>query len=202
MPNSKRTRQPFVEEAADEEVADEEVGEEHAVEEIDAEVEAAEEEADLTRTRAIPAGASVSACPQDLESIDGVGETYEQRLYAAGIGTFWEVGSFPQDELAEILESKSFQDVDLDAIQASALNLAEETGMLWAACGAAWSRTTSSNCPASVRSSSDDYTTRASAPSQPSQSSTRSAWKKFARRMRIVQANFTQWIEYARAMMD
>lgn len=84
----------------------------------------------VTRTRSIPTGATVSACPQDLDQIEGVGETYEQRLFDSGIGTFWEVSMLPQGDLSDILGVKAFQDVDLDALQASARRLAEETGSM------------------------------------------------------------------------
>ena len=86
------------------------------------------------RTRTVPTGASLSACPQDLGQIEGIGETYEQRLYESGIGTYWEVGMLPQDELTEILQIKAFQGVDLDAIQESARTLAQSTnsmGRVW-----------------------------------------------------------------------
>jgi predicted flap endonuclease-1-like 5' DNA nuclease len=86
------------------------------------------------RTRSAPAGATTVACPQDLDEIDGIGDTYEQRLYNSGIGTFWEVGMLPQDELREILEIQDFQAVDLEAMQASAKSLAESTntaGQVW-----------------------------------------------------------------------
>ena len=86
-----------------------------------------------TRSAALQ-GAQLRSCPQDLEQIQGIGRVYEQRLYAAGIGTFWEVGMVAQDELKSILEIQEFQDVDLDAIQADALRLARETdamGQTW-----------------------------------------------------------------------
>ncbi len=82
------------------------------------------------RTRAVPEGASINTCPQDLGRIEGIGETYEQRLYAVGIGTYWEVGMLSKDDLTEILEVKAFQGVDLDEIQSSALSLAQETGSM------------------------------------------------------------------------
>ena len=67
------------------------------------------------------------SCPQDLELIYGVGSVYEQRLYAVGVGSFWEVGMLPEALLNEILEVEEFQDVDLAAIKADALRLAEKT---------------------------------------------------------------------------
>lgn len=87
-----------------------------------------------TRTRSVPADASLSACPQDLGRIEGIGETYEQRLYDSGIGTFWEVSMLSQEDLTEVLEVQAFQRVDLDEIQESARSLAQETdsvGRVW-----------------------------------------------------------------------
>lgn len=81
-----------------------------------------------TRTRAIPLGTvQQRSCPQDLEEIAGIGRVYEQRLYAVGIGTYWEVGMLPLEDLNQILDVQEFQDVDLAAIQANALRLAEAT---------------------------------------------------------------------------
>ena len=85
------------------------------------------------RTRSRPADLEIletRSCPQDLELIDGVGTVYEQRLYEAGVGSFWEVGMLPEKVLTEILEAQAFQDVDLGAIKADALRLAEETGSM------------------------------------------------------------------------
>jgi predicted flap endonuclease-1-like 5' DNA nuclease len=87
----------------------------------------------VQRTRSRPADLEIletRSCPQDLELIDGVGTVYEQRLYEAGVGSFWEVGMLPEKILSEILEAQAFQDVDLGAIKADALRLAEETGSL------------------------------------------------------------------------
>ena len=88
-----------------------------------------------TRTHAIPAGIlEQRSCPQDLEEIEGIGRIYEQRLYAAGIGTFWEVGMIADTELSAILDIREFQDVNLAAIKADALRLAQESdtmGHMW-----------------------------------------------------------------------
>jgi predicted flap endonuclease-1-like 5' DNA nuclease len=67
------------------------------------------------------------SCPQDLEPIAGVGTVYEARLYAAGIGSYWEVAQIPAKLLGEILEVETFQDVDLEGIRASAMALAVES---------------------------------------------------------------------------
>ncbi len=72
-------------------------------------------------------GAKMRSCPQDLDLIDGIGTIYEQRLFEVGVGTFWEVGMLPEGVLAEILLVQEFQDVDLPAIKADAMRLAEET---------------------------------------------------------------------------
>ena len=86
-----------------------------------------------TRTRSVR-GTADRSCPQDLEQVQGIGGVYEQRLYAVGVGTFWEVGMLPEAELSTILEVQDFQDVDLPAIKADAMRLAQETstmGQMW-----------------------------------------------------------------------
>ncbi len=75
-----------------------------------------------------------SACPQKLARIHGIGRVYEDKLYRAGIGSYWQVATMPQEKLAEILDVQNFQAVDLDGIQADARRLAEEThtmGRVW-----------------------------------------------------------------------
>lgn len=69
-------------------------------------------------------------CPQDLSAVSGIGPVYEERLYAAGIGTYWSLAELPVEELARILELKSFQDVDMAAISTAAMNMAAETNSL------------------------------------------------------------------------
>ncbi len=74
------------------------------------------------------------SCPQDLAQVDGIGTVFEERLYNAGIGSFWELAGMPDEELIEILDLKRFQGVDLGAIKADALRLANETasaGRVW-----------------------------------------------------------------------
>jgi len=76
------------------------------------------------------------AAPQDLADVKGIGRTYEQRLYNAGVGSFWELAVCSDDDLKRILEINELQllSIDLDAIRADARRLAEETGtvgMLW-----------------------------------------------------------------------
>jgi predicted flap endonuclease-1-like 5' DNA nuclease len=86
-----------------------------------------------TRTRTVR-GTAERTCPQDLEPVKGIGRVYEQRLYAVGVGTYWELGMLPEEELAAILEVQNFQDVDLTEIKADAMRLARETdtmGQMW-----------------------------------------------------------------------
>lgn len=83
--------------------------------------------------RALPQ--SVQA-PQDLADVKGIGRVFEQRLYKAGIGTFWELSALSDDDLKAILQLNELQllHIDLEAIRADARRLAEETntvGQLW-----------------------------------------------------------------------
>lgn len=68
--------------------------------------------------------------PQDLTAIKGIGPTFEQRLYQAGVGAFWEVAATENVELQRILALTDLQmrTVDLAAIRADAHRLAEATG--------------------------------------------------------------------------
>jgi len=82
----------------------------------------------VPRVRKIRGTAKEMTCPQDLERVRGVGEAYEQKLYGAGIGTYWDLAQAEDDELVRILEIRDFQKVNLGAIKSEALRLAEETG--------------------------------------------------------------------------
>jgi len=76
----------------------------------------------------------VTECPQKLARIKGIGRVYEDKLYKAGVGTFWQVATLAADDLAAIFGLKDFQAVDLGSIQQSARALAEETGtagLMW-----------------------------------------------------------------------
>ena len=72
-------------------------------------------------------GAHLVSCPQDLSRVRGVAQIFEERLYAAGIGTFWDLGHTPESELSQILETESFQDIDLHTIRSDALRLVRKT---------------------------------------------------------------------------
>lgn len=70
-----------------------------------------------------------SVCPQDMSSIKGIGPDFEQRLYNAGIGTYWDLSQLGEDELAAILELDEVRrmSVNLAGIRGDALRLARET---------------------------------------------------------------------------
>lgn len=79
---------------------------------------------------------TVSLDCQDLSMIDGIGETYEQRLYTAGVGTFWELANLNDAELRQILHISDLQmhTTDFADIRLQARQLAidtDTTGLLW-----------------------------------------------------------------------
>jgi predicted flap endonuclease-1-like 5' DNA nuclease len=79
----------------------------------------------------------VRAAFQDLATVHGIGVAYEQRLYNAGVGTYWEVAHLSDDDFVSILQLGELQQnvIDLDAIRGDARRLAVETatvGALWA----------------------------------------------------------------------
>ncbi len=80
------------------------------------------------------AKAVVVACPQDLSAVPGIGTTYEDRLYAAGIGSYWELAELPGDELLAILGATAGR-ADAGSIKAEAMRLAAETNSI----GRGWS---------------------------------------------------------------
>jgi chromosome segregation ATPase len=71
----------------------------------------------------------LAVCPQDMTTVHGIGAEFEQRLYNAGIGTYWDLSQRGEDELAKILELSNAQRaaVNLAAIRGDALRLARET---------------------------------------------------------------------------
>ncbi len=93
---------------------------------------------ELAMSAAIEAGSAVqsSECPQDLAMTKGIGAVFEQRLYAAGIGTFWELANLTGDDLKLVLEldDRQLLRIDLDKVRADARRLAAETnsvGRVW-----------------------------------------------------------------------
>lgn len=74
--------------------------------------------------------------PQDLSAVEGIGPVLEQRLYQAGIGSYWELAMLDADTLRNILRMSPTHatSAKLEAIRASAQRLAEETktlGHIW-----------------------------------------------------------------------
>ena len=59
--------------------------------------------------------------------VKGVGSVYETKLYAGGIGTYWELSETAEEDLVRVLEIQDFQATDFAAMKADALELAEET---------------------------------------------------------------------------
>ncbi len=75
------------------------------------------------------------AQPQDLTNIEGIGSTYEHRLYQAGIGTYWEVANLSDEELFDVLQVGARRAMtDTEGIRMSAFNLAQSSntiGHVW-----------------------------------------------------------------------
>jgi predicted flap endonuclease-1-like 5' DNA nuclease len=73
---------------------------------------------------------------QDLATVHGIGVAYEQRLYNAGVGTYWELAHLSDDDFVSMLQLGDLQRkvIDLDAIRGDARRLAVEAdavGVLW-----------------------------------------------------------------------
>ena len=70
-----------------------------------------------------------SRCPQHLSDVKGIGSVFEQRLYAAGVGSFWELSQLPDRTLGEVLEldEQQRERFDFSATRADAARLARET---------------------------------------------------------------------------
>jgi predicted flap endonuclease-1-like 5' DNA nuclease/predicted nucleic acid-binding Zn-ribbon protein len=70
-----------------------------------------------------------SACPQQLAEVKGIDTLFEQRLYAAGIGSFWSLAQLSDDQLAGILELGADERaaVDFEDLRHDAARLARET---------------------------------------------------------------------------
>ena len=75
-------------------------------------------------------------CPQDLSAVSGIGPVFEERLYAAGIGSYWALAELPADHLTTILDARPGQ-ADPAAIKAAAMRRAVETDSL----GRTWNGT-------------------------------------------------------------
>lgn len=89
-------------------------------------------------TASIVAGAQPTLSPriQALTDVKGIGSAYQQRLYKAGIGTYWELASVPDADLETTLEIPELQRarIDFDQTRADAYQWAQKTGtigLLW-----------------------------------------------------------------------
>jgi len=135
-----KTASDSVIEAVEEEVGEEapdrtvEVPTEEAAAAAGAAPESISEEKPTSTPEAVKVKNTISRCPQKLARIRGIGRVYEDKLYHAGIGTFWQVAIASHEQLTEIFGLKDFQAVDLNGIKADAKRLAEETdtiGHVW-----------------------------------------------------------------------
>jgi len=92
---------------------------------------------------AIVAGGQPSTSPrlQNLADIRGIGPVFQQRLYKAGVGTFWEVASLGDEELANALQigDSPHLHVEWTELRADAFRLARESGTV----GQIWRATAS-----------------------------------------------------------
>jgi chromosome segregation ATPase len=87
---------------------------------------------------AIVAGVQPTLSPriQALTDVKGIGSVYQQRLYRAGVGTYWELASLPDDDMAETLQIPDLQRprMDFEETRGDAYELAKQTGtvgLLW-----------------------------------------------------------------------
>jgi predicted flap endonuclease-1-like 5' DNA nuclease len=67
---------------------------------------------------------------QDLSQLKHIGVTFEQRLYRAGAGTFWEVAHMADDDFELVLKLTEMQQLamDMNEVRSDAVRLAEESG--------------------------------------------------------------------------
>jgi predicted flap endonuclease-1-like 5' DNA nuclease len=89
-------------------------------------------------TAAIVAGVQPTLSPrvQTLNDVKGIGSAYQQRLYGAGIGTYWELASVPDADLETTLEIPELQRarIDFEVTRADAYEwakLTDSVGLLW-----------------------------------------------------------------------
>jgi predicted flap endonuclease-1-like 5' DNA nuclease len=73
---------------------------------------------------------------QDFSAIKGIGKVFEQRLYKAGIGTYWELANLSDEDFGQVLNLKPLQRarIHFDEVRAQAVNRAQETdtvGLIW-----------------------------------------------------------------------
>ncbi len=73
---------------------------------------------------------------QALTDVKGIGSVYQQRLYKAGVGTYWELASLPDADMQETLQIPDLQRsrIDFEETRADAYEWAKQTntvGLLW-----------------------------------------------------------------------
>ena len=66
---------------------------------------------------------------QDLAELKHIGVTFEQRLYRAGAGTYWEVAHMTDDDFELVLRLTEMQKLamDMNEVRSDAVRLAEES---------------------------------------------------------------------------
>ena len=87
---------------------------------------------------AIVAGVKPVLSPriQALTDVAGIGSAYQQRLYKAGVGTYWELSSLPDADLETVLKIPELQRarIDFEQTRADAYKWAQDSdtmGLLW-----------------------------------------------------------------------
>jgi chromosome segregation ATPase len=87
---------------------------------------------------AIVAGVQPVLSPriQALTDVKGIGSVYQQRLYKAGVGTYWELASLPDADMQDTLQIPELQRprIDFEETRADAYQWAQLTdtvGLLW-----------------------------------------------------------------------
>jgi predicted flap endonuclease-1-like 5' DNA nuclease len=78
----------------------------------------------------------LSGEPQAIGDVKGIGPVFQQRLYEAGVGTYWELANLSDEDFRDILklDETEARAVDFDKIRSRALRLARESdslGVLW-----------------------------------------------------------------------
>jgi hypothetical protein len=74
--------------------------------------------------------------PQNLSQIDGIDNIFEKRLFAAGVGSYWEVANLHNTVFEQILKLDELQhsDFPFDEVRANAFSMAQQTetiGLIW-----------------------------------------------------------------------
>ena len=102
-------------------------------------------EAKLPRRRQTCPERTHGGCGRGARGILSAGSVPYQRCrqclrdqaFQAGIGAYWELSEITDEDVVRVLGVQDFQAVDIVAVKAAALKLAEETDSQWAATGMA-----------------------------------------------------------------